>query len=75
MKFVLEDRRQKTTMADITNTVSIPENGGGGEIRPILFLEQNIRLLHECELLIEISVPRVTVWHHNAYFSCVSVRY
>ena len=64
MKFVLEDRRQKTTMADITNTVSIPENGE--KIRCILFLEQNIRILHECEVLIEISVPRVTFGHHNA---------
>ena len=25
-----------------------------------------IRILHECEVLIEKSVPRVTVWHHEA---------
>ena len=25
-----------------------------------------IRILHECEELIEKSVPRVTVWHHEA---------
>ena len=25
-----------------------------------------IRILHECEVLIENSVPRVTVWHHEA---------
>ena len=27
---------------------------------------KNIRILHECEELIEKSVPRVTVWHHEA---------
>ena len=27
---------------------------------------KTIRILHECEVLIEISVPRVTVWHHEA---------
>ena len=25
-----------------------------------------IRILHECEVLIEKSVPRVTVWHREA---------
>ena len=25
-----------------------------------------IRILHECEVLIEKSVPKVTVWHHSA---------
>ena len=25
-----------------------------------------IRILHECEVLIEKSVPRVTAWHHEA---------
>ena len=25
-----------------------------------------IRILHECEVLIEKSVPRVTIWHHKA---------
>ena len=28
--------------------------------------EDIIRILHECEVLIEKSVPRVTVWHHEA---------
>ena len=27
---------------------------------------KNIRILHECEVLVEKSVPRVTVWHHSA---------
>ena len=27
---------------------------------------ESIRILHECEVLIEKSVPRVTVWHHEA---------
>ena len=27
---------------------------------------QIIRILHECEVLIEKSVPRVTVWHYSA---------
>ena len=27
---------------------------------------KNIRILHECEVRIENSVPRVTVWHHEA---------
>ena len=27
---------------------------------------ETIRILHECEVLIEKSVPRVTVWHHEA---------
>ena len=30
---------------------------------------QNIKILHECEVLIEKSVPRVTVWHHEALLS------
>ena len=25
-----------------------------------------IRILHKCEVLIEKSVPKVTVWHHEA---------
>ena len=29
-------------------------------------LFKNIRILHECEVLIENSVIRVTVWHHEA---------
>ena len=32
---------------------------------------KNIRILHECQVLIEKSVPRVTVRHHQApSFSC-----
>ena len=27
---------------------------------------KNIRIFHEFEVLIEKSVPRVTVWHHEA---------
>ena len=30
------------------------------------FNPHNIRILHECEVRIENSVPRVTVWHHEA---------
>ena len=26
----------------------------------------NIRILHECEVLVEKYVPRITVWHHEA---------
>ena len=28
----------------------------------------NIRILHECQLWIDKSVPRVTFWHHEASF-------
>ena len=34
--------------------------------RPVSFLCKNIRILHMCEVRIEKSVPRVTVWHHEA---------
>ena len=27
---------------------------------------KNIRIYHECESKIEKSVPRITVWHHEA---------
>ena len=27
---------------------------------------QNIRILHECQVWIDKSVPRVTFWHHEA---------
>ena len=27
---------------------------------------ETIRIFHECELLLEKSVPRVAVWHHEA---------
>ena len=37
------------------------------DYRPLLLFELLfIRILHECEVLIEKSVPRVTVWHHEA---------
>ena len=26
----------------------------------------NIRILHECQVWIDKSVPRVTIWHHSA---------
>ena len=29
-------------------------------------LRDSIRILHVCEVLIEKSVPRVAVWHHEA---------
>ena len=33
-----------------------------------------IRILHKCEVLIEKSVPRVTVWHHEAPLSDAKLR-
>ena len=29
-------------------------------------MSKNIRIYHECEGRIEKSVPRITVWHHEA---------
>ena len=44
---------------------------GWHEVRNIDFsshvgLMQNIRIYHECEGRMEKSIPRITVWHHEA---------
>ena len=41
----------------------------------ILFIHcsQNIRIFHECEVLIEKAVPGVTVWHRKALPSDVKL--
>ena len=31
-----------------------------------IFVGENIRILHECQVWIDKSVPRVTFWHHEA---------
>ena len=32
----------------------------------VLYFDDIIRILHECQVWIDKSVPRVTVWHHEA---------
>ena len=50
-----EERKLHKQSQDVEKLVSIHEPSSG-----------NIRILYECEVLIENSVPRVTVWHHKA---------
>ena len=37
-----------------------------GNFDPVFLKKETIRIYHECEGRIEKSVPRITVWHHEA---------
>ena len=71
LKILYKARGSK--VEDLVNEMDLLKQGMGREIRILkhqlsMAKGEIIRILHECQVWIDKSFPRVTFWHHEARF-------